>query len=78
MREPEQTPRLESRRQSGRSWRQRLSVPLAVSGGVLFVVGYLGATMGFTVLPFDPHHVFTQVFGIVLGFVGLSWIGTRR
>ena len=76
--EPEQTPRLESRLQSGRSWRQRLSVPLAVSGGVLFVLGYLGATMGFDVLPFDRHHVFTQVGGIAVGLLGLSWIGTRR
>ena len=75
---PEQAPRLESRRQSSRSWRQRLIVPLAVSGGVLFVVGYLGGTMGLDVLPFDRHHVFTQVAGIGVALLGLSWIGTRR
>ncbi len=66
------------RRPRRRTWRQRLGVPLAVFGAVLFLVGYLGTTTGTTVLPFDRHHVLTQVGGFLIGFVGLSWIGTRR
>lgn len=33
--------------------------------------------MGLNVLPFDRHHVFTQVIGIAVGLLGLSWIGSR-
>ncbi|MEV5450354.1 hypothetical protein [Streptomyces sp. NPDC052535] len=41
-------------------------------GLFLFALGFIGSQMGFTVLPFDPHHIGAQVTGLVLAFVGLS------
>ncbi|MEU0108403.1 hypothetical protein ABZ313_24000 [Streptomyces sp. NPDC006251] len=41
-------------------------------GLFLFALGFIGSQTGFTVLPFDPHHIGTQVGGLVLAFVGLS------
>ncbi|MEU0042878.1 hypothetical protein [Streptomyces werraensis] len=43
--------------------------PLGLS---LFALGLIGSQMGFTVLPFDPHHIGAQDTGIVVAFVGLS------
>ncbi|MCP3818815.1 hypothetical protein NLX86_12055 [Streptomyces sp. A3M-1-3] len=40
-------------------------------GLLLFALGILGATTGITLLPFDPHHVVTQIGGLVLAFIGL-------
>ncbi|MDT9692984.1 hypothetical protein Q5762_32620 [Streptomyces sp. P9(2023)] len=40
-------------------------------GLILFALGILGATTGITLLPFDPHHVITQIGGLVLAFIGL-------
>ncbi|MEU0721800.1 hypothetical protein ABZ498_32065 [Streptomyces lavendulocolor] len=40
-------------------------------GLLLLALGILGATTGITVLPFDPHHVVTQIGGLVLAFIGL-------
>ncbi len=39
---------------------------------LLFGYGYLGATTGLVSLPFDRHHVASQLVGAVLA-VGLRW-----
>ncbi|WP_327432905.1 hypothetical protein [Streptomyces sp. NBC_01236] len=44
-------------------------VPL---GLFLFALGFIGASTGLTVVPFDPHHIGTQVAGLVLAAVGLT------
>jgi cell division protein FtsX len=40
---------------------------------LLFVYGYLGATTGLVSLPFDRHHIVSQLVGAVLAVVGLRW-----
>ena len=42
-------------------------------GALLFLYGYLGAATGLVSLPFDRHHVVSQIVGLVLVVVGLSW-----
>jgi hypothetical protein len=60
-------------------WRSRLAWGLAIVGAVLFVAGNIGARAGFTVLPFDPHHVYAQFGGGVLAIVGVMWAtGDRK
>lgn len=56
-----------------RDWRKRLGWPLAILGAVLFIAGNIGARTGFTLLPFDPHHVYAQFGGAAIGIVGLMW-----
>lgn len=73
-RSADKTPRLPRRERPARSWRQRLSVPFAVGGAALFVASYFGLFA----LPFDTHHVVSQMIGLGVGIIGLSWIGTRR
>ncbi|MEU0108412.1 hypothetical protein ABZ313_24045 [Streptomyces sp. NPDC006251] len=41
-------------------------------GLALFVASLLGNIVGFTVLPFDPHHIFGQIVGIALVLYGLT------
>ncbi|WP_043732138.1 hypothetical protein [Streptomyces zinciresistens] len=40
-------------------------------GLLLVAIGILGATTGLTVVPFDPHHIGTQVVGLVVAFAGV-------
>ncbi|UQA91143.1 hypothetical protein [Streptomyces halobius] len=40
-------------------------------GMLLVAIGYLGAVTGVTMVPFDPHHIGTQIVGLVLAFIGL-------
>jgi hypothetical protein len=56
-----------------RRWRRRAGWPLIALGVLLFVYGYLGATTGLVSLPFDRHHVASQLVGAVLAVVGLRW-----
>jgi hypothetical protein len=44
------------------------AVPVGI---VLFIVGQLGARTGITVIPFDPHHVMTQIVGLGAVLYGL-------
>ncbi len=57
-------------------WRKRLGWPLCIIGVVLFVGGYVGALSGLRFLPFDQHHVFTQIGGGILAVIGLIWATT--
>lgn len=60
-------------------WRPRLAWGLSIVGGVLFVVGNIGARAGFAVLPFDPHHVYAQFGGAGLAIIRLMWAtGDRK
>lgn len=73
-RSTDKTRRLPRRERPPTSWRNKLSVPLAVAGGALFLGSYLGVVA----LPFDQHHVVTQIVGLGVAIIGLGWIGTRR
>jgi hypothetical protein len=53
--------------------RRRLGWPLCAIGGVLFLLGNIGARTGFVFLPFDPHHVIAQFGGGLLMIIGLLW-----
>jgi hypothetical protein len=44
---------------------------IGVLGLVLFLIGNVGARTGIVILPFDPHHVFGQVGGAIIGFTGV-------
>ncbi len=54
-------------------WRKRTGWPLCAVGGVLFLLGNIGARTGIAFLAFDPHHVFEQFGGGVIGIFGLLW-----
>ncbi|MGH2759272.1 MAG: hypothetical protein ACRDKJ_06865, partial [Actinomycetota bacterium] len=69
--------RPERRKRPPMTWRKRAGWAAVIIGGVLFLSGNVGARIGLTVLPFDPHHVFTQFGGGILAALGLSW-ATRR
>ena len=56
-----------------RPLRQRLGWPLCATGGILFLLGNIGARTGIVFLPFDPHHVIAQFGGGLLLIVGLLW-----
>jgi hypothetical protein len=40
-------------------------------GGVLFLIGNIGARTGVVALPFDPHHIIAQFGGGLVAIVGL-------
>jgi len=65
-----------------RSLPRRLGWPLCAIGGVLFLLGNIGARTGIVFLPFDQHHVIAQLGGALLGIIGLLWAtgaqGIRR
>ncbi len=46
---------------------------MAVGGLLLFLLGNAGARTGIVFLPFDPHHVFAQIGGVLVGILGLVW-----
>ncbi|MGH8925594.1 MAG: hypothetical protein ACRDWA_13305 [Acidimicrobiia bacterium] len=50
---------------------------LAIIGGVLFIVGNIGARTGWVLLPFDRHHLLTQFGGAALAVLGLVLAGRR-
>ncbi len=56
-----------------RRWRRRDGWPLVAVGVPLSGYGYQGATTGLVSLPFDGHHVASQLVGAVLAVVGLRW-----
>lgn len=56
----------------GPTRRDRLILRLAVpAGAALLVFGQIGSRAGLVALPFDPHHLVTQIAGGVLLFWGL-------
>lgn len=66
-------PRQPTRVRVRRPWRRRLGWPLCIAGGLLFLLGNIGARTGIVFLPFDPHHVIAQFGGALLGVLGLIW-----
>lgn len=54
-------------------WRKRVGWVLVALGGVAFIGGNIGARTGLMFLPFDPHHMFTQLGGAAIGMTGLMW-----
>lgn len=72
--------RAELRRQraKGRGWRGRVAVPLAVLGGLWFLVGNVTSRMGVVLLPFDRHHLVSQFGGAAVAMVGVSWLGRKE
>ncbi|MGH9187717.1 MAG: hypothetical protein ACRD0U_18200 [Acidimicrobiales bacterium] len=72
--------RAELRRQraEGRGWRGRVAVPLAVLGGLWFLIGTITSRMGVVLLPFDRHHLVAQFGGAAVAMVGLSWLGREE
>lgn len=65
------------RRRERRSAKQRTGLLLLVLGALLFVASNLGARAGFTVLPFDPHHVIGQIAGAAFALLGISLMSRR-
>lgn len=57
--------------QPASSWRKLLGWPMCAVGGLLFLLGNIGARTGIAFLPFDPHHVFEQFGGGLIGIFGL-------
>ena len=56
-----------------RRWRRRVGWPLVALGVLVFAYGYIGATTGLVSLPFDRHHVASEITGVVLVLRGLIW-----
>jgi len=42
-------------------------------GGILFLLGNIGARTGIVFLSFDPHHVTAHFGGALLLIIGLLW-----
>lgn len=61
-----------------RSAQHRTGLVLLIVGLLLFVASNLGARAGFSVLPFDPHHVLGQLGGPAVALLGASLMGRRR
>lgn len=53
--------------------KRRIGLPVALAGGVLFAVTFVGSSAGFRVLPFDQHHLFGQLGGGALAVLGIAW-----
>ncbi len=58
-------------RKRSRRLQTRVGWSLAIAGGILFLLGNIGARTGIVFLPFDPHHVFGQVGGAIIGLIGI-------
>lgn len=59
--------------QASRSSRDRLIMLVAMPlGALLFLIGQLGSRTGMISLPFDQHHVLTQLLGAGLLLLGLT------
>lgn len=55
----------------------KIGKTLAWIGGILFVIGNIGARTGWVTLPFDPHHFYAQFGGAVLLLIGVTVAGRR-
>lgn len=66
-------PSVPRRRRRRLGWRRRVGWPVVVGGGLLALYGYVGATSGYISLPFDRHHVLSQIVGLVLVVLGIRW-----
>lgn len=64
-------PRAQERMLRQRDWRKRVGWTLVVVGAISFIGGNIGARTGLTFLPIDPHHVYTQIAGALVGLSGL-------
>lgn len=60
-----------------RDLRRKVGWLVALIGLVLLLVGNIGARTGLVALPGDPHHVFSQFGGGVLGIIGVM-VATSR
>ena len=58
-------------------WRTIVGSIIAVLGVALFALGNV-ASRGGIALPFDRHHVFTQMGGLLLSVYGLVFATRRR
>ena len=65
--------RMLRKRSSEPDWRKRIGWGLAVAGAILFIGGNIGARTGITFLPFDPHHIYSQIGGAIVGMTGAMW-----
>lgn len=61
------------RRRRKLGWRRRVGWPTVALGALLAIYGFVGATTGAIVLPFDRHHVMSEIGGLVLVVLGLRW-----
>ena len=52
-------------------WKRRVGWTMVAVGGVMFLLGNIGARTGIVFLPFDPHHVIGQLGGGLVAVVGL-------
>ena len=50
---------------------------MVVVGGVLFVLGHIGARTGRVTPPFDHHHFYAQFGGAALLLIGVTVAGRR-
>lgn len=72
------TPVKPQRRRQRRSALHHAALIMLIAGILLFAASSLGARAGFTVLPFDPHHMIGQLAGAGFALVGASLIGRRQ
>ncbi|MGH2726900.1 MAG: hypothetical protein ACRDKS_07965 [Actinomycetota bacterium] len=74
---PRPTPELEAEARARRirreDFRRRMGWTLAIIGGALFLIGQIGSRTGALSLPFDRHHLISQVGGFFLLIRGLTW-----
>ena len=81
-------PATRSSKGAGRQTNRRTAAPtrtrtakigrtLAWIGGILFVLGNIGARAGWVIFPFDRHHVFSQFGGMVVLVIGIALAGRR-
>jgi hypothetical protein len=47
-------------------------------GLAMFLIANIGARTGWVTLPGDPHHVFGQVVGITLFFIGIGVVSPNK
>jgi hypothetical protein len=71
-------PSVPRRRRRKLGWRRRVGWPAVALGALLAIYGYVGATTGAIVLPFDRHHVMSELGGLVLVVLGLRWATWRQ
>ena len=64
-------------RAATRGWVAKAGRVMVVLGGVLFVLGNIGARTGWVTLPFDPHHFYAQFGGAALLLIGVTVAGRR-
>ena len=54
-------------------FRRRVGWPLCLLGFTWFAATYVANFAGVVLLPFDHHHIFGQIGGLVMGITGLVW-----